>query len=82
MTTVRLPEDVEQKLEYLSQERNTTKTELIKEALEGYFYKQEEEKDSWEIGEPSFGKYGSGDGSLSTTYKKRIKEKLNVRRSR
>ena len=46
MTTVRLPLDIEQKLEILSKAKHKSKTELIKEALENLFYQAESEKDS------------------------------------
>jgi predicted DNA-binding protein len=79
MTTVRLPNDVEQQLEILARQRHTSKSNLIKEALESLFFKAESEKDSFSLGEDYFGKYGSGDGSLSTTYKTKMKDKINVK---
>jgi hypothetical protein len=41
------------------------------------FHKEESEKDSYELGEEYFGRYGSGDGSLSVSYKDKIKGKIN-----
>jgi len=79
MTTVRLPLDIEQKLEILSRAKHKSKTELIKEALENLFYQAESEKDSYEIGEGYFGKFGSGNGSLSVDYKKILKGKINAK---
>jgi len=79
MTTVRLPIDVEQRLEILARQRHTSKSDLIKEALEILFFKSESEKDSFSLGEDYFGKYGSGDGSLSTTYKTKMKDKINAK---
>jgi hypothetical protein len=79
VTTVRLPAELNEKLDAYSSAWNTTKSDVVKEALQSYFAKEETEKDSWEVGEPYFGKYGSGDGDLSVTYKKRLKEKLNVK---
>jgi predicted DNA-binding protein len=79
MTTVRLPIQIEQKLETLAKAKHKSKSELIKEALEAFFQQEEAEKDSFEIGQDSFGRYGSGDGSLSVTYKLKIKEKLNAK---
>jgi len=76
---VRLPLDIEQKLEILSRVKHKSKTELIKEALENLFYQAESEKDSYEIGEGYFGKYGSGNGSLSVDYKKILKGKINAK---
>ncbi len=81
MTTVRLPLEIEQRLEILARKKHKTKTELIKEALEKYFYQEESEKDSYELGEEYFGRYGSGDGSLSVSYKEKIKDKINAKRN-
>ena len=79
MTTVRLPVEIEQKLNTLSKLENKSKSEIIKEALESFFYQQNTEKDSYELGLDYFGKYGSGDGSLSTSYKKKIKDKIRAK---
>ena len=79
MTTVRLPIEMEQKLEILARRKHKSKTDLIREALENLFFQEESEKDSYELGEEYFGKYGSGNGTLSSTYKSRIKEKINAK---
>ena len=81
MTTVRLPADLEKKLDSASRADKRSKSELIKEALERYFDRDEPEKDSYELGKEYFGLYGSGEGTLSTNYKARIKEKLDAKRS-
>lgn len=77
MTTVRLPSDIEAKLTILAEKKHKSKSDLIKEALDYLFYKEEIEKDSYQIGEDYFGQYGSGTGDLSVTYKQRIKDKIN-----
>ena len=79
MTTVRLPMEMEQKLEILARRKHKSKTDLIREALEKFLFQEESEKDSYELGEEYFGKYGSGKGTLSTTYKAGIKEKINAK---
>ena len=81
MTTVRLPVEIEQKLDFLSKTKHKSKTELIKEALEDLFHQEEFEKDSYELGEEYFGKYGSGDGTLSVNYKKLLKGKIRAKRN-
>ena len=81
MTTVRLPDDIEKRLASLSRTKKKTKSELIKEALEQFFYQQGNEKDSYELGKEYFGQYGSGKGNLSVEYKKLIKEKINAKRN-
>ena len=79
MTTVRLPLDYEQKLDTLSILKKKSKSELIKEALDIFFHQEESEFDSYELGKKYFGQYGSGDGSLSVTYKNKIKGKINAK---
>ena len=81
MTTVRLPDDIEKRLASLSRTKKKTKSELIKEALEQFFYQQGNEKDSYELGKEYFGQYRSGKGNLSVEYKKLIKEKINAKRN-
>ena len=81
MTTVRLPADLEKKLDAASRTDKRSKSDVIKEALERYFDREEPEKDSYELGKEYFGQYGSGDGTLSKSYKARIKEKLDAKRS-
>ena len=79
MTTVRLPLELEQRLEILAREKHKSKTDLIREALEKFFFLEDSEKDSYELGEKYFGKFGSGDGSLSVSYKSKIKDKINAK---
>jgi predicted DNA-binding protein len=79
MTTVRLPFEVEQRLETLARKKHKSKSEIIKEALERLFFQEESQKDSYELGEEYFGRYGSGDGSLSVTYKDKIRNKINAK---
>ena len=76
MTTVRLPEDMEQRLESLAKARRATKSDLIKEALEEYLARDESLADSYALGREYFGRWGSGDGTLSRTYKERLKGKI------
>jgi len=79
MITVRLPSEIQQKLEVLAKSKNKSKSEIIREALVLFMFKEETEKDSYELGKEYFGKYGSGDGSLSTSYKKKIKGRLDAK---
>ena len=82
MTTARLPVDVRGKLLVLSKVKGKTKSDIIKESLEMYYEREENEMDSFTLGEPYFGRYGFGEGDLATTYKERIKEKLTKKISR
>jgi hypothetical protein len=66
-------------LQLLAQKKHKSKTDIIREALEKLFIQEESEKDSYELGEEYFGKYGSGDGTLSVTYKDKLKDKINAK---
>ncbi|MCL2243367.1 MAG: ribbon-helix-helix domain-containing protein [Treponema sp.] len=81
ITTVRLPAETRNRLIALSKIKNKTKSEIIKESLEMYCDREENEIDSYSMGLPYFGKYGSGKGDLSETYKQRLKEKLRDRQN-
>ena len=81
ITTARLPLETRNKLIVLSRIKKKTKSDIIKESLDMYYEREENEIDSYTLGLPYFGKYGSGEGDLSTTYKERIKEKLRARQN-
>ena len=82
ITTFRLPIETRGKLDALARAKNTPKSQIIIEALELFFKQEEEEQlDSYTLGLPYFGKYSSGEGDLSVTYKERIKEKLRARQN-
>ena len=79
ITTARLPIDTRNKLLALSRIKNKTKSDIIIESLEMYYKQEENEIDSFTLGERVFGNYGSGESDRSTTYKQRIKKKLSDR---
>ena len=81
VTTVRLPIETRNKLLALSRIKGKTKSDIIKESLDIYYEREESEIDSYTLGLPYFGKYGSGEGDLSTTYKERIREILRARQN-
>jgi predicted DNA-binding protein len=81
ITTARLPKDTCNKLLILSRVKNKTKSDIIKDSLEMYYEHEENELDSFTVGEPYFGRYGSGESDRATTYKERIKKKLSAKMS-
>ena len=81
VTTARLPLDTRNKLLVLSRIKGKTKSDIIKESLEMYYEHEETEIDSFTLGEPCFGKYGSGESDRAVTYKERIKKKISNRMS-
>jgi len=82
ITTARLPLSTRNKLLALSRVKNKTKSDIIIESLEMYYTKEEGDIDSFTLGEPVFGRYGSGESDRAVTYKQRIKQKLSAKMSR
>ena len=82
ITTARLPTEISNKLHILARVKGKTKSDIIKESIEMYYAQEENEIDSYTLGEPYFGKYASGESDLSTTYKERIREILKKKHER
>jgi len=82
MISVRLDEKIENQLDLISNQKHIPKSKVIKDALVYYFdmlKKESEHKSAYELGSEFFGKYSSGRDDLSTTYKQKIKEKINAK---
>ena len=82
MISVRLDNSIEKQLNLLSQEKEIPKSKIIKDALVYYFemLKQESnQKTPYELGSELFGRYSSGKDDLSTSYKQKLKEKINAK---
>jgi predicted DNA-binding protein len=82
MISVRLDKSLEERLNLFSQEKHISKSRIIKDSLKFYFEKVEQEakqKTPYELGKELFGKYASGETELSTTYKQKLKEKINAK---
>jgi len=79
MLAVRLPENLENELNRFSKISSKTKTDIVKEALKLFFETEskKEQRSPYELGQDLFGRYGSGKDDLSTTYKQKLKNKLN-----
>jgi predicted transcriptional regulator len=80
VTTVRLNNEIDNKLRKLIETENTSKSEIIKKAISEYYEGHYQEKTPFELGEDLFGKFGA-DEDLSTTYKKKLKGMLNEKHS-
>jgi len=81
ITTARLSAGTRNKLIALARIKGKTKSDIIKDALDFYYEREETEIDSFTVGEPFFGNYGSGETDRATTYKERIKAKLSGKMS-
>lgn len=76
MTSIRLPEELERDLEYLSRQKKASKSAIIKEALVEYIKLHNSSAMPYELGKDLFGRYGNGRGDDSTEYKQRLQGKL------
>ena len=81
ITSARFPLETRNKLIILSRVKKMTISEIMIESVERFYAQEEDGIDSYTLGIPYFGKYGSGIGDLSTTYKQRIREKLRERQN-
>ncbi len=83
MLSVRLNKELEQQLNFIAKEQSVSKSQIIKESLKLYFNMLNEKKSKtpYSAGKELFGKYSSGKKDLSTTYKQRLKDKLNAKNS-
>jgi len=79
MLSVRLGNSMEEQLNLLSSKKHISKSQIIKDSLMYYFdmlKKETKQKSSYELGSELFGKYSSGQENLSTTYKQKLKSKI------
>lgn len=76
MIPIELSEDYEKKLEQIAKSRRLPKEEFVKTLLRQYVDDYYQKATPFELGKELFGKFGSGKGERSRTYKKLLKEKL------
>ena len=76
MTTVRLNDEIRNKISTLIEIEKTTKSEIIKKAIIEYYELHARDMSPFELGKDLFGRYGS-DEALSENYKMKVKEKLH-----
>jgi predicted transcriptional regulator len=79
MLSIRLPDSLERELERLAAEERTTKTQIVRRALERYVEAHRDQLSSFELGEHLFGRHGSGESTRSTSYKRLVREKLRAK---
>lgn len=79
MITLRLDPTLEQKINHAAKHLGLSKSELVRKSVVEYIDKISKQN-SWETGQDLFGKYASGDGTLSSNRKELLKEKLRAKR--
>lgn len=82
MISLRLSTDLEDKLNQIAKNENISKSEIVKKALILYFEDYQKTHSPYDLGADLFGKFGSGNGSLSQNYKNILKGKLREKYSR
>lgn len=82
MKAVRLTPQIEKLLEDFALEAEQNQSFIIREAIVEYIARRTAAKKPAQIGAHLIGNYGSNDGSLSTTYKSKLKERLNEKFAR
>lgn len=82
MLNVRLSDDDEKELARYCEEQGLSKSMVVKEALALYLAQKRKSKSAYEAGVDLFGQEESGRADLSTTYKKKLKDKLNEKHAR
>ncbi len=82
MLNVRISEITEKELAKYCQDEGISKSEVLKEALVAYLANKRKTKSAFEAGADLFGLEGSGSKTLSTSYKKKLKEKLHAKNAR
>ena len=80
MTTVRLNNEILNKITALTKIEKTTKSEIIKKAIIEYYDLRTKDLKPFELGMDLFGRYGNGKYS-SVNYKIKLKEKLHEKHS-
>jgi hypothetical protein len=80
--SVRLGEELEQRLARASKKLRVAKTDVIKRSLSAFLDQIEPGKTAYELGKDLFGADDNGPTTLSVTYKGRLKAKLRAKHSR
>lgn len=79
MLNVRISDDTEKELVRYCLDEGVSKSTVVKEALEAYLVQRRKTKSAFEAGADLFGQEGSGSKNNSTSYKKKLKQKLHAK---
>ena len=79
MSSIRLPVELERRLNRVAETTRTSKSKIVREALSRYLEAVDSSATPFDLGKDIFGQVGSGRKDLSTTYKRTLKEKLSAK---
>jgi len=77
MLSVRLPNDLEEKLNHLAELEKETKTDIVINALEDYIGEREKKINPYDLGADLFDAAGTGDAETSSDYKEKVGDKIS-----
>ena len=77
MTSIRLPNEIENNLSDIAKTEHKTKSEIIKIAVKKYIKEYYNKVTPYELGKDFFGKYGSTENDNSINYKNKIKDRIS-----
>ncbi len=80
MITLRLDQNLEQKVNNTAKNLGLTKSELIRKSIKEYLGNLKQ-PNAWVIGEDLFGKYSSGHGNLSSDRKELLRGIIKAKKA-
>jgi metal-responsive CopG/Arc/MetJ family transcriptional regulator len=82
MRSIRLNKELEEELARLASQKEVSRSEIIKEAIQQYIVNESQLNNPYVLGEMYFGRYASTESDLSVTYKSRLKDKIRNKRTK
>ncbi len=79
MFSIRLPDELDDQVNQIAEEEQTSKSQVVKEALVQYITDYFSQVSAYEAGKDFFGRHGSGQNNLSTNYKNLIRGKIRAK---
>jgi predicted DNA-binding protein len=80
--SLRLDAQAHRRLEAAARESGVSKSELVRRCLEEYLSRQRKRSLAWEAGKDLFGKYGSGEASLSANADQIVRKRIHAKARR
>ena len=80
--SLRLDEQLSRKIAMAAKAHGVSKSELIRNCLDDYLVRQQQQASAWELGKELFGCFRSGRSDLSARAKEIVKERIHARRAK
>ena len=79
MFSIRLPDELDDQVNRIAEEEQTSKSQVVKEALAQYITDYFAQVSAYDAGKEYFGRHGSGQNNLSANHKNLIREKIRAK---